>query len=627
MREIKVRNIPLLLADAVKHFGDRPAFATRTASGEFETVSFRSMYEQGCCVATALIDLGIPLRSHIAVLADNRREWMLASYGIQLAGCVDVPRGADVTDGDVTYILPHSDARAVFVENAKLLAQVQRLKAQLPNIEHIFLLDGEPPANDGALGINSLIERGRRLREQGDGRVEERSESVSGDDLLTLIYTSGTTGEPKGVMLTHENMLFQVRNCPVEFTPDDRMLSLLPIWHIAERAFETVAIAYGCCTYYSSVRRFRGDLQQVQPTFMLSAPRVWESVYQAIHDQLAKAPAMRQRLFRAAFACATGVRGALRVLRRRNAEVEPVSPVARTIACVGALLKLSACFLPHLILDRLVLRRIRNFFGPRFRSSVSGGGALPSYVDLFFDTLGICVLEGYGMTETSPLISVRTFEQPITGTVGPIFPKTELRIVDLESRDVIWPPQRGRKGEIHVRGSQVMCGYYKRPEATEKVLRDGWLNTGDLGMITFNDCLKIVGRSKDTIVLLSGENVEPEPIETCLQRSPLIQQCMVTGQDQKFLTALVVPRAEGLARFGNDLPTLAQSVEARQAIMDDIKKLIGADSGFKVFERVLDCRLLPAEFVIGSELTNLMKLKRHVITEKYQAEVASMYSE
>jgi len=291
------------------------------------------------------------------------------------------------------------------------------------------------------------------------------------------------------------------------------------------------------------------------------------------------------------------------------------------------LLKLSACFLPHLILDRLVLRRIRNFFGPRFRSSVSGGGALPSYVDLFFDTLGICVLEGYGMTETSPLISVRTFEQPITGTVGPIFPKTELRIVDLESRDVIWPPQRGRKGEIHVRGSQVMRGYYKRPDATEKVLRDGWLNTGDLGMITFNDCLKIVGRSKDTIVLLSGENVEPEPIETCMQRSPLIQQCMVTGQDQKFLTALVVPHAEALARFGHDLPTLAQSVEARQAIMDDIKKLIGADSGFKVFERVLDCRLLPAEFVIGSELTNLMKLKRHVITEKYQAEVASMYSE
>ncbi|MCX7422793.1 MAG: long-chain fatty acid--CoA ligase [Planctomycetia bacterium] len=627
MKDILVRNIPLLLADAVKQFGDRPAFATRRGSGEFESVSFRSMYEQGCCVATALIDLGIPLRSHIAVLADNRREWMLASYGIQLAGCVDVPRGSDVTDGDITYILPHSDARAVFVENVKLLAQVQRLKTQLPNIEHLFLLEGEPQASDGVLSISSLIERGRRLREQGDRRVEERCESISGDDLLTLIYTSGTTGEPKGVMLTHENLLFQVRHCPVEFTPDDRMLSLLPIWHIAERAFETVAIAYGCCTYYSSVRRFRGDLQQVQPTFMLSAPRVWESVYQAIQDQLAKAPATRQRLFRAAFACAVGVRGALRTLRRRKAEVEPISPIARSMQWIGALMKLAVYFVPHLILDRLVLRRIRNFFGPKFRSSVSGGGALPSYVDEFFDTLGICVLEGYGMTETSPLISVRTFERPVTGTVGPIFPKTEVRIVDLESRDVIWPPQRGRKGEIHVRGSQVMRGYYKRPEATEKVLRDGWLNTGDLGMITFNDCLKIVGRSKDTIVLLSGENVEPEPIETCLQRSSLIHQCMVTGQDQKFLTALIVPRAEVLARFGNDLPTLAQSAEVRQVIMDDIKMLIGANGGFKVFERVLDCRLLATEFSVGNELTNLLKLKRHIIVEKYQAEVASMYCE
>lgn len=622
-----MRNIPLLLADAAQQFGERPAFATRTAAGEFEPVSFRGMYEQGCCVATALIDLGLPPRSHVALLADNRLEWMLASYGIQLAGCVDVPRGADVTDGDITYILPHSDARAVFVENSRLLDQVLRLKPQLPNIEHIFVL--EPPAQPrgDCQSLQSLIERGRQLREQGDRRVEERSEQVAANDLLTLIYTSGTTGEPKGVMLSHENLLSQVRLCPVEFGPNDRLLSILPIWHIAERAFETLAIAYGCCTYYSSVRRFRSDLQQVQPTFMLSAPRVWESVYQAIQDQLAKAPPLRQRLFRAALTCASAVRGGLRTLQRRTAELEPRRPIADAIRVIRALGQLVVLLLPHLILDRLVLRRVRDFFGRQFRSSVSGGGALPGYVDDFFATLGICVLEGYGMTETSPLISVRTFERPVTGTVGPIFPQTEVRIIDLETREPIWPPHQGRKGEIHVRGPQVMRGYYKRPDATDRVLRDGWLNTGDLGLITFNDCLKIVGRSKDTIVLLSGENVEPEPIETRLQQSHLIHQCIVTGQDQKFLTALVVPRLEPLSRYGDDLPALSQSLEARQAVMTEIQRLTSVEKGFKPFERVLDCRLLPAEFTIGSELTNLMKLKRHVIAEKYQSDVARMYGQ
>ena len=245
------------------------------------------------------------------------------------------------------------------------------------------------------------------------------------------------------------------------------------------------------------------------------------------------------------------------------------------------------------------------------------------------------MLEGYGLTETCPVLAVRTWDKLVIGTVGPAFPETQIRIVDLATGAILYPDPargdlgRGLRGEIHAKGHQIMKGYYKDPEGTARVLSDGWLATGDLGVMTFNDCLKIVGRCKETIVLLGGENVEPLPIESKLLESPLIDQCMVVGQDQKHLGVLVVPSIGGLAAAGvgaADSATLACLPEARELIQSEIRRLICGETGFKPFERVAAFELIGKPFEVGDELTQTFKLRRHVIAEKYSDRIMGLFS-
>jgi long-chain acyl-CoA synthetase len=255
-------------------------------------------------------------------------------------------------------------------------------------------------------------------------------------------------------------------------------------------------------------------------------------------------------------------------------------------------------------------------------------------VDEFFNFIGIPVLEGYGLTETSPVLAVRTWKNLVIGTVGPLYPETEIRIIDLNTGEILYPDNsradkgRGRRGEIHAKGPQIMRGYYKDPETTARVLRDGWFNTGDIGMVTFNDCLKILGRSKDTIVLLNGENVEPTPIESRLVHSPLIDHCMVVGQDQKFLGALVVPAMDGFRAAGvtaANMTDLAANPKARDLLDAEIRRIVSGDNGFKSFERIGDFRFLPKPFEVGRELTATFKLKRHILTDEYAGLIEEMY--
>ncbi len=618
--------LPALFKWTAETHGALPAFATRQGRDGFQTVSYKELYDLSICLSTAVIDRGLQPREHVAILADNRLEWMITSCAIQLAGAVDVPRSADTTVGDIAHIIPHSDASILFVENEEILERARQATGVLDGVQYCVLMKRSAEAPE-ALNLYDLIDHGRQLREQGDRRVEERSAQVSSSDLFTLIYTSGTTGPPKGVMLTHANVISQLEKCPVRFTPEDRMLSILPIWHIAERVFEMVAMRNGCCTYYSNVRNFRQDLQTVKPTFIGSAPRLWESLFQTIRTTVGKSSAIRRSLFHTACFLAHQVRGSLRRLRRHEAELEPVSWSQRLLTSSWSAASLLLCGIPHLVLDRLVLYKLRESLGGQLKGSISGAGALPGYVDEFFNDLGIPVLEAYGMTETSPLISTRTFEQPVLGTVGPVYPDTELRLVDTETGETIHPARsgRGQKGEIHVRGPQVMQGYYKDPEVTNKVLRDGWLNTGDLGLLTFNDCLKLVGRSKDTIVLSNGENVEPVPIENKLLESKLIAQCMVVGQDQKYLTVLVVPDPDQLTECGGTYEGICRSEQAKSLILTDIKRLVSDEQGFKPFERVSECYLVPKPFEVGDELTNLLKLRRNIVASRYAAEIDALY--
>ena len=614
-------------------YADRPALAWKE-SGEYRTLSFRELYDRGAALGTALIELGLQPREHVALLADNRPEWLICDFAILLCGAADVPRAADVTAQEIAFIVAHSDSVIVIAENPSVLAKVLEVRAALPKVRQIILLQGEPPPGEGVLLYADLLERGRHLRAAGDRVLEERTQQVRGGDLFTLIYTSGTTGTPKGVMLTHDNMMSQVKFLPFHLDPGDRVLSILPVWHSYERVFEMVSVSRGACTYYTSIRTIADDLRKARPTWMASAPRLWEGLYNKILQNVAAQSPVKRGLFRAAYHCSRAFQRAHFFLTGRLIDMKGRSWLESLGLALKSVAQMALYFVPYKILDGLVLKKLRGVVGGEFKGTVSGGGALPPHVDEFFNYIGIPVLEGYGMTETSPVLAVRTWPKLVIGTVGPSWPHTEIRIVDPSDGRVIYPSGvlgkggRGIKGEIHARGPQVMRGYYKNPEATEKVLRDGWMNTGDLGMVTFNDCLKILGRSKETIVLLNGENVEPVPIEAQLLESRFIEQCMIVGQDEKHLGALIVPSLEALKGQGFNFAGLGDA-EGDPRVTDivngEIKRLVSREAGFKPFEFVLGWRFVPKAFEVGDELTATFKHRRHVITEKYAGLIDSIF--
>lgn len=633
---IQSPNLASLFREAGERWGDSPAFSSRRADGTFHSVSYRGWIERSLALATALIEVGMGPRDHVAILSDNCFEWILADAAVQFCGAADVPRAADVTAEEIAYILDHADISVAFVENAAVLEKVESVRERIPKLRHLILMQGEVHAADRGLHrLRDLEITGEALRLDGDRRVEERIAAVRPEDLYTIIYTSGTTGVPKGVRLSHRSILSQVENLPFVLGPDDRALSILPIWHIYERVFEMLSVASGLHTYYTSLRHLGEDLKSVRPTIMASAPRLWEGLYRRIVSTVDKASPVRRALFHAARFASHAVRRAEDFLRGRKVDLKGRSTPVSLMLGLFHTVAWIVFILPFLLLDGLVLKKLRGVVGGHFRGTISGGGALPPHVDEFFNDIGIPVLEGYGLTETGTVLAVRTWEHLIIGTVGPVFPGTELRIVDPVTGFVLCPDAsrrdlgRGLRGEIQARGPQLMSGYHKDPEMTAKVMSDGWISTGDLGLVTFNDCYKIVGRCKETIVLLGGENVEPLPIESKLLESPLIDQCMVVGQDQKQLGVLVVPSLAGFAVMGidaADMGSLIGDPETCRMIREEVRRLVGAASGFKPFERIATVELLEKPFEVGDELTMTFKLKRHVIAEKYAGKIKAMFA-
>jgi long-chain acyl-CoA synthetase len=637
MPRLRVETLAGLYRQAAETYEALPAFASRDAKDTFVPISYRDLYERGIELATGLIDLGLAPREHVGLLSDNRLEWIIADYGVLLAGGADVPRGTDITDAEISYILSHADVRIVFIEHLGMLQKFLHVRDVLPEIQSVILMDPQAEPPQGVLKMADLIQRGRELRAQGDRRAESRAEGVKPDDLFTIIYTSGTTGTPKGVQLTHRNMASQVRNLPFDLKPGDRALSILPVWHSYERVFEMVAISMGACSYYTNLRHIGEDLKTVKPTVMASAPRLWENLYQKLMARIASGPPVKRLLFQAARDSTCAVKRAERFFMGQELDLTGRSPQENFRLGIAHAFRWILHVGRHRILDRIVLAKLREAVGcSEFRGTISGGGALQPHVDEFFNFIGIPVLEGYGLTETSPVLAVRTWSNLVIGTVGPLYPETEVRIVDLNNGRILYPDftrrdhGRGLRGEIHARGPQIMKGYYKNPEGTARVLRDGWLNTGDIGMMTFNDCLKILGRSKDTIVLRNGENVEPVPIESRLVHSPLIDHCMIVGQDEKYLSALIVPSLEGFRSAGltaTNIAEIAGNREARHLLEKEIRVLISQANGFKSFERIADFRFVPKTFEVGKELTATYKVKRHIITDLYDDLIKEMYSD
>ncbi|TGN08240.1 AMP-dependent synthetase/ligase [Leptospira ilyithenensis] len=639
-------NLPELFQQSAEKFGNRPAFFSKDETKNYKPTTFKEVYDLGLNLAEALIDLGVQARENIALIADNRLEWIVSDYGILIAGAADVPRGTDVTDSEIVYILNHCEAKVVFLENDKVLEKFQKNRSQFEFAKTIVIMDKKSTAT-GVIKLEDLLSKGKDLRAKGSKKAEERMKGIKPDDLFTIIYTSGTTGMPKGVMLMHSNMLHQTSSIlsnMILIRSEERMLSILPVWHVFERVFEYLAIAAGCGTYYTNVRDLRDDMKKAKPTFMASAPRLWESIYNGIYTRISdpkQTPAIRRGLFKLAYFFSKHFNASMRFLKGNQVDYTGRNPIASLFLGIYHLIVAILTTPLYFLLDLIVLSKIREATGGELKASVSGGGALQKHVDAFFNDIGINVLEGYGMTETSPVISVRTFKHLVQGSVGVITPGSEVQLRDdsgkvlahMDANQNLVAGKFGLRGVIHLRGPQVMKGYYKNPETTAKVIKDDWMDTGDIGMFNFKKTLTITGRAKDTVVLLGGENVEPVPIENKLTESPYIFQVMVIGQDQKNLGAIVIPDFEKLGEWAKENgigETDKQKLIENPKIVDfykkEIKALNNVKTGFKSFEQVTPFFLITKQFEVGDEMTNLHKMKRHLIAEKYKNKITALYA-
>ncbi len=624
-----------VFAASVRRWPDRPALRAREAGGEYRSITYAELDRRVAALGTALLHLGVAPGDRVGLISDNRPQWLLADLACVTIGAPDVPRGSDSTAKELEYILGHADCVAAFVEDARQLEKVQGFRDRLPGLRLLVVLDPafpeQPPCD--VHRVEDLVEKGAQLLAGGDRRHAEARAAVGPDDIATIIYTSGTTGEPKGVVLLHRNIMQNVEVVPplLGLTHEDRFLSILPPWHVFERAVEYVGLAVGASQSYTGIRTLVADMAAERPTFMASVPRIWEGIHGRVMASVAKEPAAKRRIFHLLLAASRRYVLARKVVEGRDALFACPSPPTRAARWLGALLTVWLLH-PVYAFAQKKFAPIRERTGGALRAAVSGGGALPPYVDLFFAAIGLTICEGYGLTETSPVLAVRDFGHLVLGTVGPPTPGTEIRVVDAEGRDLPF----GRKGLILCRGAQVMAGYHKRPEETAKVLSpEGWLNTGDLGRFTVRGELAITGRAKETIVLLGGENVEPTPIEEAAAESPYISQIMVVGQDRKHLGALVVPAYDAVRDRLHELgvpdqllgspASLAACEPAHELIRAELHRLLTEERGFKYYERIPRFRLLAHEFAPGDELTHTLKKRRDVISSRHGALIEEMF--
>jgi long-chain acyl-CoA synthetase len=625
--------LPQIWAKAAEQFGDTPALLDPHAKPEV-SFTYSQLWETIQQFASGLQALGIQPEAHVALFSENQPRWFIADQGIMTAGAIDIVRSSQADRDELLYILENSDATALVIEHQKALDNLKEQLGNLP-IELVILLSNEEPATDATfriLNFNQVMEQGA---DQPLQTVEQDSKS-----LATLLYTSGTTGKPKGVMLTHANLLHQVNTLSsiVQPQPGDRLLSILPTWHIYERTIEYFALSQGVTLIYTDLRHFKQDLKQRQPQYFVSVPRLLEAIQNGVDKQIHQQSANRQRLAQAAFNLSRRYVKNRRVVHGLRLFQTQPSPLQRLQSQAQALILAPA----HHLVDRLVYRTIREGIGDRLKQIINGGGSLSQELDLFFEIIGTEVLVGYGLTETSPVLTARRPWHNLRGSAGKPIPDTQIRIVDPETRET---KSQGERGSVLARGPQIMAGYYKKPEATAKAINDeGWFDTEDLGWLTPQEDLILTGRVKDTIVLSNGENVEPEPIEAACSRSPYIEQIVVVGQDHNSLGALIVPDLDALKTWAEEqqidlqLPGGADSSDQKpspyspnQAVYtlfrQELNREVKNRPGYSRNDRIGPFQLLLEPFSTDNGMmTQTLKIKRHVVMERYQDLIKAMFS-
>jgi len=579
---------------------DKPDALQVKVQGAYQPISSRTLGERVRRLALGLQELGIQPGERVAILSENRPEWAIADYACLTASLTDVPLYPNLPAEQACYILRDSGSVAVFVSDEKQAEKVAAARASLPSLRHVISFASA--AHEGAdFTLAELEARGAAVDDEARrARYREHALAVKPEDLATIIYTSGTTGEPKGVMLTHDNLYSNTMTAAVQipFAGKDACLSFLPLSHIFERmAGHYLMLHVGCSIAYAeSMDTVPVDMQIVRPTIVLSVPRLYEKMYARVLENALSGGAIKKRIFFWA-----------RDVAEHWADVKlaggtPRGPLAWKYA----------------LATRLVFSKLQARTGGRLRYFVSGGAPLAPDINKFFYAAGLVILEGYGLTETSPVISVNVPSAFRIGTVGKIFPGVEVMIAP--------------DGEILARGPNIMKGYYNKPEATREAIdADGWFHTGDIGELR-DGFLAITDRKKDIIVTAGGKKIAPQPIENTLKTNKYISQAVLIGDNRKFPAVLVVPNWEQLekwAKIKNLLWTDRSQLLAMPIVHAKLEKEVYSKlHGLAKFETPKKVALLEHDFSIErGELTPTLKVKRRVIDKTYRDVIDRLYED
>ncbi len=577
----------------------RPAIMKYKSGDRWVDVSVPEFRDSVRWLAEALHEMGVKPGDRVAILAENRPEWTIADFAILCASAASVPVYPTLLGWQIEYILNDAGAVAVICSNQEQLDKVLEIRSHVPCLNNIIVCDEVSRLGPGVHTFKDVLARGRKFEEQNGRTWFDRSRaSRSGNDLATLVYTSGTTGNPKGAMLTHGNITSNVMAVRefVPFQAGDTALSILPLSHILERMVDFLYLYKGgCIAYAENVTKVADNLGEIQPEFFAAVPRLFEKMRARILDNVAAAPPARQKIFKWALGIAEE-----RLPYRIERKPMPLGLKIRS----G-------------IADKLVFSKIIARLGGKVKYVVSGGAPLSAELAAFFIGAGVEILEGYGLTETSPVIAVNRPDARRLGTVGPVIPGVEVKIA--------------ADGEILSRGPHIMTGYWNNPDATAQAIDpQGWFHTGDIGEFDQDGFLRITDRKKDIIINAYGKNIAPQPLEALLKSSPYVGTPVLIGDGRKYLSALIVPNFEKLER---EAPALGVEVTSREDLVKHARVKALIQSEIDRFNQNLDRQekirrfaLLARDFTIeDDEITPSLKVKRKNIDKKYKATIDQLY--
>jgi long-chain acyl-CoA synthetase len=590
--------VDVFLGVARKH--KRPDTLNYKSGERWVPISSDEMLQRVHSIAAGLHAIGVKPGDRVALLSESRVEWTLTDAGSIFAGTIDVPIYPTLTPPQVRYILNDSGACVLFLENRAKFDELKEALGECPEVKHVIFFEPDGVTSDDGLTLTQLEDKGRELEQREPDTIARSSAQTRPNELATIIYTSGTTGEPKGVMLTHSNLVSNLIDSSghLEFGERDIALSVLPLSHVFERQAMYMYLHRGMAVYFAeSLQTIGPNLREVHPTVLVGVPRIFEKIYARIRERAAEAGKLSAALL--AWSVNVGREYAKHQLARRP---------------VPASLKLK-----HSIATKLVFSKWKAAFGGKIRLLVSGGAALPEDLACIYIGAGIPIVQGYGLTETSPVITTSQIEDNRVGTVGKAIPNVDIRIAE--------------DGEIEVRGPNVMRGYYNKPEETSKVFTsDGWFKTGDIGTLDADGFLRITDRKKELFKTSGGKYISPQPIEQAIKGSRFVNQVVLIGAERKFPAALVVPVWEQLESYCKlkGIEVKSRSELCRHPrIIDLIQRQIDAlTPNLAKYERIKKVALLENEFTQeGGELTPTLKVKRRVIDQKYRDVIEKIYQE